>query len=154
MYDLDYLTDKIPLLTLFQFLKFKEALFDTAIDKTIFDLDDEKSPVNDIALLLKFDTSQSSTRSNESSHTYDMIDIVDGKKTWMQARTSWRSSLRFASRAIRLRRRCSCARACRRGRADRWRRGNRDKPESAAPGPRVARRPLKTCEEFLIASSG
>lgn len=101
IYDLDYLTDHISLLELFAALTNKQNLFNKEIHKNIFDLDDPKSPVKFPYLLLRFDESIS-IKSSRPNHSHNRIEVVEGNKTWMQARSSWRKKVRQLFDALNL----------------------------------------------------
>lgn len=51
IYDLDYITDTIDIVSLFNLLKTKQDKFNKDIDRNIFDLDDDPSPIDDPYLL-------------------------------------------------------------------------------------------------------
>lgn len=55
IYDLGYITDNITLPSLYSPLKRKQEMYCEEIHKTIFDLDEEKSPITNIGLLVEFD---------------------------------------------------------------------------------------------------
>jgi hypothetical protein len=58
-----------------------------------FDLDDEVSPIDNPELLLEFDSVASNSNSRPF-HSHDRIDLVEGSKSWILARTEWRSNVR------------------------------------------------------------
>ncbi len=89
IYDLDYITDEIDLKTLFMHLKQKETVYSQEIHKTIFALDDERSPTSDLKLLLKFDSTYK-VKKSRPAHSNNRIDTVEGSKTWRQAKARWR----------------------------------------------------------------
>ena len=60
--------------------------------KTIFDLNRSNTPIGNPELLLKFDNN--SDYSKFPSHSNDTIQIIEGNKTWIEARISWRSKVR------------------------------------------------------------
>ncbi len=93
IYDLDYITDRIPLPLLLDSLKLKQEKFKEKIHQTIFDLDKEKSPVEFPELLLKFDEA-SGFNTKRPSHSNDRIDVIPNHKGWPLARTSWRRKVR------------------------------------------------------------
>lgn len=92
IYDLDFITDEIPLIDLFEELKVKTLKFNTEEDKTIFDLNKNLSPIEFPELLLQFDNS-TGTR-NLPMHSHDNISIIEGNKTWIESKISWRSKVR------------------------------------------------------------
>ena len=93
IYDLDYITDENPLVELFNDFKIKSAKFNHSKYKCIFDLDDEVSPLDDLSLLLKFDEKNKIT-DNKPFHSDNRIDIIEGSKTWQEARVEWRLKVR------------------------------------------------------------
>ena len=92
IYDLDFITDEIPLIDLFEELKIKTNTYNKEEDKTIFDLNQNKSPIEYPELLLNFDNI--SSRVNMPMHSHDNINIVDGNKSWIESKISWRSKVR------------------------------------------------------------
>ena len=94
IYDLDYITDEIPITELYDLLLKKEEKFNQESDRTIFDLDNEISPSEDPKLLLKFDNNYDCGKSGRPVHSNDRIDIVPGSKEWRQARSNWIKKLR------------------------------------------------------------
>lgn len=93
VYDIDLITDLIPLEELYRLLRKKEGEYSEPGFKTIFDLDDEKSPVRFPKLLIKFDEIKKTTISRPS-HSHDRIEIMEGGKTWKEARYSWLKKVR------------------------------------------------------------
>lgn len=94
IYDLDFITDEIPLIDLFEELKVKTLKFNKEEDKTIFDLNKNKSPIEFPELLLQFDTNSASR--SLPMHTHDNINIIDGNKTWIRKQ----NKLAFKSQKI------------------------------------------------------
>jgi Nucleotidyl transferase AbiEii toxin, Type IV TA system len=92
IYDLDFITDSVSLIDLYEDFKLKTLKFNSDEHKTIFDLDKNNSPVDNPELLLKFDTN--SDYSKFPSQTNDTIQILEGNKTWIEAKISWRSKVR------------------------------------------------------------
>ena len=92
IYDLDFITDTISLIDLYEDLKIKTLKFNKEEHKTIFDLSKNNTPINNPELLLKFD--DNSDYSKFPSHTNDTIQIIEGSKTWIEAKISWRSKVR------------------------------------------------------------
>lgn len=93
IYDLDYITDEIPLVDLFNQFKIKSEKFNLPEHQTIFDLDIEVNPIDNPELLLEFDNVNSS-KQNKPSHSNDRIQVLESSKTWQLARLSWRSKVR------------------------------------------------------------
>ena len=93
IYDLDYITDDIDIIELFNELKIKKEKFNTPTDKTIFDLDKESSPIDNPSLLLEFDE-KIATTSTRPIHSSDLIDVMINKKSWNSARLGWRIKIR------------------------------------------------------------
>lgn len=92
IYDLDFITDEIKLSALYQSLKEKAEKFNKEEHKTIFDLDENQSVINNLELLISFDNITASSKF--PTHTHDNIKITEASKTWIQARISWRSKVR------------------------------------------------------------
>lgn len=93
IYDLDFITDTIPLIDLFEMLKQKQATFNTKGDKNIFDLDEEESPIDNPLLLLKFDGNVVQ-KGVKPIHSNDNILIVGDSKSWIRVKSSWRMKVR------------------------------------------------------------
>ncbi|MEO9013238.1 MAG: nucleotidyl transferase AbiEii/AbiGii toxin family protein [Ginsengibacter sp.] len=94
IYDLDYITDQIPLSHLINKLKTKTERFNADEFKCLFDLDEEKSPVDDLNLLLAFDDINYSEIPYRPSHSNDKIEITTNAKLWKVAKASWRRKVR------------------------------------------------------------
>ena len=92
IYDLDFITDDIPLTELFVKLAEKKKKFNLQEHMSLFDLDIEKDVLDFPELLLEFDGQNS--KSHRPSHTHDRIDIVEDCKSWTEARLSWRMKVR------------------------------------------------------------
>lgn len=92
IYDLDFITDEISLLNLYNQLSKKRTTYNLPEHQCLFDLDIEKDVLEYPELLLEFDKPQN--KSNRPSHTNDRIDIDEGCKTWIEARLSWRMKVR------------------------------------------------------------
>lgn len=92
IYDLDFITNDVKLTCLFEELKLKISQYNKAEHKTIFDLDKNKSVIENINLLIEFDNTLGSSKS--PTHSHDNIKIVEGNKTWFQAKISWKSKVR------------------------------------------------------------
>ncbi|QBN17835.1 hypothetical protein [Flavobacterium nackdongense] len=92
IYDLDFITDTISLIDLYEDLKVKTLKFNKEEHRTIFDLSKNNTPIDNPELLLKFD--DNSDYSKFPSHTNDTIQIINGSKTWIEAKISWRSKVR------------------------------------------------------------
>ncbi len=93
IYDLDFITEIIPLVELFEGLKIKKKKFNQKEHQNIFDLDDEGCPTQDPNLLLKFDGKVSQSKI-KPIHSNDKILIPEGGKSWIETRTSWRMKVR------------------------------------------------------------
>jgi len=92
IYDLDFITNDIPLVTLYDALVLKIKTYDGTGDRTIFDLDEHQSPIGRPELLLKFDSVPGSGKL--PSHTSDHLHIVPGNKTWQLSKIEWRTKVR------------------------------------------------------------
>jgi len=89
IYDLDYLTEDVPLSTLMADLKFKQETFKGEEYLTIFDLDGEISPVEVPLSLLLFEE-KIAERKNRPKHSDHRILSQPDKKNWMVAQSSYR----------------------------------------------------------------
>lgn len=92
IYDLHYITEEIPLKELMDRLKQKENEYSKKEHKNIFALDHEQSPVDQPALLLKFDE-QTGSKPGRPSHSTFVFDIANGI-SWLGAKASWRRKVR------------------------------------------------------------
>ena len=93
IYDLDYLTDDISLTTLMEDLKYKQETFKGEEYRTIFDLDEEISPVEDPLRLLLFEA-KAAERKNRPNHSDHRILPQPNKKNWLAAQSSYRRKVR------------------------------------------------------------
>lgn len=93
IYDLDFITEKINIIVLFEALKVKKQTFNQEEHQNIFDLDEEECPTQNPNLLLKFDGNVSQNRI-KPMHSNDNILIVEGGKSWVMVRTYWRMKVR------------------------------------------------------------
>tara|TARA_R110002124_G_scaffold274944_1_gene445042 strand:- start:53 stop:805 length:753 start_codon:yes stop_codon:yes gene_type:complete len=93
IYDLDFITQNINVIELFENLQVKKQTFNKAEHKNIFDLDEEECPTQNPYLLLKFDGKVKQDRI-KPMHSNDNILIVKGGKSWIRVRTSWRMKVR------------------------------------------------------------
>jgi len=93
IYDLDYITNEIPIIELYEALKLKKAKFNKDEHKSIFDLNGDECPTKNPKLLLNFDRI-ATVDNTKPIHSNDKIDNVEGSKTWIAARTSWRMKVR------------------------------------------------------------
>lgn len=94
IYDLDFITEKIPIIELFKILREKKAIYNKAEDKNIFDLDENKCPTQFPLELLNFDRNTKNRNSLKPMHSNDSITSVDNGKSWIEVRSSWRSKIR------------------------------------------------------------
>jgi hypothetical protein len=99
VYDLDYLTDEIPLKELMYLLGERESKYHLAEQQNIFDQDEERSPTKHPELLLKFEELKKGS-SSRPEHSNPRIDFMEGKKNWALARNSWRRKVRDYFRVI------------------------------------------------------
>ena len=93
IYDLDYLTTDISLTSLMEDLKYKQQTFNGDKHRTIFDLDNEISPVDDPLRLLLFESKAEAAR-NRPNHSDYRILPQPGKKNWRMAQLSYRRKVR------------------------------------------------------------
>jgi len=90
IYDLDFITEQIELSDLMLMLEEKQNKFKEDTFKSLFDLDRERSPIEDINLLLAFDEVDYTALPRRPNHSHDLIDILPSSKNWRLARSSWR----------------------------------------------------------------
>ena len=93
IYDLDYITDHIPLNDLMSLLKIRYETYNLPEHESIFARDGEKSPIEEPELLLKFEEPVKRNPSRPS-HSNPRIDLITGEKNWAIARSSWRQKVR------------------------------------------------------------
>ncbi len=94
IYDLDYITEEIDIIELFEELRIKQSKFNKEEDKSIFDLDGDTSPIENPSLLLSFDNLGTKVKSSRPIHSNNTIDIVKGSKSWILVRIEWRTKMR------------------------------------------------------------
>ena len=92
IYDLDFITDEISLLNLYNQLSEKRTTYNLPEHQCLFDLDIEKDVFEHPEMLLEFDKPKN--KCHRPSHTHDRIDVIEGSKTWIEARLSWRMKVR------------------------------------------------------------
>lgn len=93
IYDLDYLTEDVSLTKLMADLKYKQETFKEEEHRTIFDLDNEISPIADPLRLLLFEA-KAAERKNRPNHSDHRILPQPDKKNWMAAQSSYRRKVR------------------------------------------------------------
>lgn len=94
IYDLDFITEKIPIIELFEALKVKNEVFNKKEDKNIFNYNNNDCPTTNPLLLLKFDMDRSKIDKVKPMHSDDVIRILNNSKSWYQSRSSWVSKIR------------------------------------------------------------
>ncbi|OEI79857.1 hypothetical protein AST99_12365 [Formosa algae] len=99
IYDLDFITEKINIIDLFEALQLKKQTFDKDEHKNIFDLDEDECPTQNPKLLLKFDGNHTQDRI-KPMHSNDNILIVKGGKNWIQVKISWKTKVRSLFRHL------------------------------------------------------
>src|SRR5690606_13464932 len=82
IYDLDLLSEKFPLIYLFEQLERKRSLFSAENHRTIFDLDEEANLLNHPLTLLKLDEGNIQGSKSRPHHSQNRVDIVKGQKGW------------------------------------------------------------------------
>lgn len=93
IYDLDFITDTIDIIDLFEELREKRKTFNKPTHRNIFDLDEEVCPTTNPLLLLNFDKKIAITRI-KPIHSHDNIIISEDAKSWRMASSSWRMKVR------------------------------------------------------------
>jgi hypothetical protein len=99
IYDLDYITDHIPLTQLMKGLHDKLVTYSKPEHRSIFYPEDKNNPFDSPELLLKFE-SPVDIKPSKPNHSNQRLDPVDGQKNWNYARSSWRSKVRAYFREI------------------------------------------------------
>ena len=94
VYDLDFITDRIPLIELYKGLIIKEETYPLEEHRTIFDLNNSLSPTKDISLLLAFDKLNYQSSNSKPNHSDDNLLLLSESKNWFKARASWRKKVR------------------------------------------------------------
>lgn len=93
IFDLDFITENIPLEKLMSMLKEKQDQFHKKEHRTIFDLEGEQSPVDYPLLLLKFEENRAADK-RLPGHSTGLIRTMADGKNWLVVRSSWRRKLR------------------------------------------------------------
>ena len=93
VYDLDFITDAVSLIDLFEELKEKRKLFNKPEHRNIFDLDGDECPTTNPLLLLNFDKKIAIKRT-KPIHSHDNIIISKDAKSWRMASSSYRIKIR------------------------------------------------------------
>ena len=94
IYDLNFITEKIPIIELFEALRVKKNIFSKDEHKNIFDLDNDKCPSQYPLELLNFDNRSKKRNAIKPNHSNDHIIIIDDNKSWRMASIQWRMKLR------------------------------------------------------------
>ncbi len=92
IYDIDFLTDTLPLGNLLEQLSDKLKTYSNEQHRTIFDLDSMDNPVESPLLLLAFENQEHLERF--PYHSADILDILEGNKNWHVSRSNWRRKVR------------------------------------------------------------
>lgn|SRR5690606_24424806 len=99
IYDLYYITKKYSLIDLYNQLLEKHKRFSKKEDRSIFDLDDEDTALNNPLLLLRFDNRYKVSK-DKMMHSQDNIVTVEGADSWHIASIRWRVQLRQLCSAL------------------------------------------------------
>jgi hypothetical protein len=94
IYDLDFITEEFELEILLNLLREKTKRYAKLEYRNLFDLDNDSSPSDNIALLLEFDNIDYSSIPKRPSHSNDRIEIVFKSKSWLAAKLSWKKKVR------------------------------------------------------------
>lgn len=100
IYDLEIITEIIALPDLYRMLSEKLIRFKEVKYHSLFDLDIEKSPIDDINLLLAFDEINYKALPSRPHHSHDSIDILPSGKSWILARAGWRRKVLNLMKAL------------------------------------------------------
>lgn len=93
IYDLDFITDAIDIIDLFEELIEKRKIFNKPEHRNIFDLDRDECPTTNPLLLLNFDN-KIVIKGIKPIHSHDNIVITENAKSWHAASSSWRMKVR------------------------------------------------------------
>lgn len=93
VYDLDFITDTIGIIDLFEELKEKRKTFNKPEHRNIFDLDGDECPTKNPLLLLNFDK-KIAVKRTKPIHSHDNIIISENAKSWRMASSSYRIKVR------------------------------------------------------------
>jgi hypothetical protein len=94
IYDLDLITDHFDLPYLLKVLKEKQIRYNEDRYRCLFDLDQERNPLDDISVLLFFDNAEFKSSDTRHTHSGDRLDILEEGKTWMGAKSSWKKKIK------------------------------------------------------------
>jgi len=101
VYDLNLITNFIPLPELFAGLKERGVKYSKPEDRNIFDLDRREDPIQDPLSLLKFDRHKDSAGQYGSPfHSNDRLDILNGNISYVEARIEWKLKIRGLFRQL------------------------------------------------------
>jgi hypothetical protein len=93
VYDLYYITRQIPIVALYTDLGKKYSIFNKKEHQNIFDIDAEKTVLNDPHRLLLFEKANRQT-GIKMIHSHDNIIQMEHAASWQQARLGWRRQVR------------------------------------------------------------
>jgi len=100
VFDLDFITDEIPLITIFNELKKKQKLYSKDCHKSIFDISNSNNPIESPNLLLEFDSMRILPDKLKPNHLQDTLDIISENRNWYQAKYSWKMKVRKLFREL------------------------------------------------------
>jgi len=100
VFDLDFITDEIPLITIFNELKKKQELYSKDCHKSIFDISNSNNPIESPNLLLEFDSMRILPDKLKPNHLQDTLDIISENRNWYQAKYSWKMKVRKLFREL------------------------------------------------------
>lgn len=93
IYDLYYITKRIPLINLFDDLLEKHSIYNSPKDRSIFDLDSEETVLDNPLLLLRFDSNFKIVK-DKMMHSNDHVIIMENSDSWKMASINWRMEVR------------------------------------------------------------
>jgi Nucleotidyl transferase AbiEii toxin, Type IV TA system len=100
IYDLDLITDEIPLAELWNFMLAKKQKTQTSDRKNLFDLDGDSGLADNISLLLDFDNIDYANLPMRPSHSNDRLVLLPSSKKWQLAKSSWERKVRELMRGL------------------------------------------------------
>ncbi|MFM2339000.1 MAG: hypothetical protein RL115_2193 [Bacteroidota bacterium] len=100
IYDLDLITDQIPLAELWELMKEKQKQTQGSEKKNLFDLDGDIALVENVSLLLEFDYIDYTEIPMRPSHSNDRLVLLPSSKKWQVAKSSWKRKVRDLMRNL------------------------------------------------------
>lgn len=94
IYDLDLITDEIPLNELWRLMETRLQRNRLPERKSLFDLDGESELPDNISLLLDFDNIDYTNLPKRPSHSNDRLLLLPSSKSWVISRSNWKRKVK------------------------------------------------------------